>query len=375
MSTGATCGFLPLTYDLTVATLTFADEEASGQFTNCCIAPAHPVEVRVLASAAHMAPVVSIIIPCFIATERQAALLEETLATVEHQSFRDYEVVIVDDGSPLEVRPTGRRVPQMQIVRQSNGGSAVARNTGIRHSRGEFVVFLDADDHLLTPALETGVDALRAVPHAGFAIGPREEMTFEGNPVAWPVPPPPSESDVYPSLLAFDWYIIPPSSAMFRRAVVEDVGGFQDPWGADDLDFYLRVAQRHPACCYQTPAVTRYRRYSTSSSRDGERMLHSVRAVYGRQWPAVRGNAELEAAHRQGLAALTEIFLDCVVENIQDRLRAGSHDAALRAARLLREESPERWRSLLDAGLAGIAAVAEALERGRSAESTVATEA
>jgi glycosyltransferase involved in cell wall biosynthesis len=309
-----------------------------------------------------MTPVVSIIIPCFIGTQRQADLLEETLATVEEQSFRDYEVVIVDDGSPIEVRPKGRKRPQMRIIRQSNGGSAVARNTGIGHSRGEFVVFLDADDHLLPPALQAGIDALRAVPDAGFAVGPREEMTFEGNPVAWHVPPPPPESDVYRSLLAFDWYIIPPSSAMFRRAVVEDAGGFQDPWGADDLDFYLRVAHRYRACCYQTPAITRYRRYSTSSSRDGERMLESVTAVYRRQWPIVRGNPDLETAYRQGLAALTEIFLDCVAENVRDRLRARSEEAALRAARLLRDLSPERWRNLIESGQDGVDTLTHALE-------------
>jgi len=314
-----------------------------------------------------MRPLVSIVIPCFITTTRQADLLDETLATVAQQSVRDYEVIVVDDGSPVEIRPSHRQLPQIQVVVQRNGGSAMARNTGVRRSRGEMVVFLDADDHLLAPALQAGVDALRAEPEAGFAIGPREEMDFEGNPVAWSVPPPPSDSDIYRSLLAFDWYIIPPSSAMFRRSVVEEVGGFQDPWGADDLDFYLRVARRHRACSYQTPPVTRYRRYSSSSSRDGERMLHSVRAVYARQWPHIRGNLELEAAHRQGLAALTEIFLDCVVENIQERLRAGSHEAAMRSAKLLSAESPERWRGLVATGEAGIAAVAQYLDGRRSA--------
>lgn len=309
-----------------------------------------------------MTPAVSIIIPCFVTSDAQADLLDETLASVEGQSCRDYEVVIVDDGSPVEVRPRGLRSAGLRIVRQSNGGSAVARNTGISHSRGEFLVFLDADDHLLPPALDAGLDALRSTPDAGFAIGPREEMTFEGGPVSWPVAPPPCESDIYRSLLAFDWYIIPPSSAMFRRTVVEAVGGFQDPWGADDLDFYLRVARRYPARCYQAPAVTRYRRYSTSSSRDGERMLHSMRAVYARQWPLVRGDAELEDAYFRGFAALTEIFLDCVAENVRDRLRAGSHDAALRAAKLLRDASAERWYSLLDSGNAGITEMARVLD-------------
>jgi glycosyltransferase involved in cell wall biosynthesis len=304
-----------------------------------------------------MPPVVSIVIPCFITTPRQSELLDETLATVAQQSFSDYEVIVVDDGSPVEVRPGGEHLQRFDVVRQPNGGSAVARNTGIGRSRGEFLVFLDADDHLLAPALQAGVEALRADPEAGFAIGPREEMTFEGDPVAWSVSPPPDEADIYASLLAFDWYIIPPSSAMFRRTVVEEAGGFQDPWGADDLDFYLRVARRHRARCYQTPAVTRYRRYSTSSSRDGERMLHSVRAVYARQWPDVCGNPELEAAYHRGLAALTHIFLDCLVENIQERWRAGSREAAMRGSRLLRAESPERWCSLRTAGEGAIAAV------------------
>ncbi len=230
---------------------------------------------------------------------------------------------------------------------KDNAGPALARYTGIALGRGQFFVFLDADDHLLPDALTAGIGALEANPDAGFAIGPRQEMTFEGEPVPWDVPPPPSQTDIYLPLLRFDWYIIPPSSALFRREVVEEVGGFRDPWGADDLDFYLRVAHRFRACCYQAPAVTRYRRYSTSSSRDGERMLQSIRAVYARQWPLVQGDEAAEKAHRRGLQLLTDIFLDCLVENVEDRLRAGDQDRALRSARLLMAESPSRWQALL----------------------------
>ena len=134
---------------------------------------------------------------------------------------------------------------------------------------------------------------------------------------------------------------------MFRRDSVLTVGGFQDPWGADDLDFYLRMSRRGTAWCSQSPAVTRYRRYSTSSSRDGERMLHSIRAVYDRQWPIVHGNPEGEAAFRRGLQQLTEIFLDCLSENVEDRLRAGDRTGAIRSARLLAAESPRRWHALV----------------------------
>jgi glycosyltransferase involved in cell wall biosynthesis len=292
-------------------------------------------------------PLVSIIIPTYVKTPSDTALLNETLATVATQTCSDYEVIVVDDGSPLVVQD----LPQeTRIMRQENAGPAAARNAGIGESRGEYLVFLDADDHLLAPALEAGLAAFAAHPECGFVIGPREEMTFEGAPVTWQVPLPPNQRDLYNALLGFDWYIIPPSSAMFRRNSVLTVGGFQDPWGADDLDLYLRMSRRFTARCYQSPAVTRYRRYSTSSSRDGERMLHSIRAVYERQWPIVCGNPEGEAAFHRGLQQLTEIFLDCLIENVQDRLRAGDRTGAIRSARVLAAENPGRWHALAARG-------------------------
>src|SRR5687767_4493713 len=169
-------------------------------------------------------PLVSIIIPTYVKTSGDLALLNGTLATVATQTCSDYEVIVVDDGSPLVVQglPRGTR-----IIRQENAGPAAARNTGIAESRGDYLVFLDADDHLLPPALEAGLAAFAAHPECGFVIGPREEMTFEGAPVPWQVPVPPVQRDLYNSLLGFDWYIIPPSSAMFRRDSVLTVGGFQ----------------------------------------------------------------------------------------------------------------------------------------------------
>ena len=126
---------------------------------------------------------------------------------------------------------------------------------------------------------------------------------------------------------------------MFRRAVVERVGGFRDPWGADDLDFYLRVAHDHLTWCHDA-VVTRYRRYSTSTSRDGERMLDSIRTVYARQAPLVHGDAAAEAAYDRGLEQLTCIFTGCLAENPHDRIRAHQWRRALRSAYLLARERP-----------------------------------
>src|SRR5215213_1746381 len=265
-------------------------------------------------------PLVSIIIPSYVATAKQAELLDETLHTVDRQEYEPYEVIVVDDGSPLPVQRIVARHRAATAIRRRNGGSAVARNTGIAASRGPLIVFLDGDDHLLPGALATGVAQFEQHPHCGIVVGGREEMTFDGAPVSWDIAGPPPISNLYHTLLAFEWYIIPPSAAMFRREAVEAVDGFRDPWGADDLDFYLRVTHRFDGFCYPSPAVTRYRRYSASSSRDGERMLRSIRTVYERQKPLVTGDPAAEAAYARGLAQLTEIFKDCLVENLVDRV-------------------------------------------------------
>src|SRR3712207_2107314 len=164
------------------------------------------------------------------------------------------------------------------------------------------------------------------------------DLTYEGRAVPWRVPSAPRATQLYKTLLGFDWYIIPPSAVMFRREVVEAIGPWRNPWGADDLDYYLRAAHEYRAWCFDEPAVTRYRRYAASSSRNGARMLHSTRRVYARQWPVVQGDPEGEACWRRGLSRLTEIFRDCAAENLRDQLRAGQTRRALASAVLLSRE-------------------------------------
>jgi hypothetical protein len=64
--------------------------------------------------------------------------------------------------------------------------------------------------------------------------------------------------------------------------------------------------------------------------------------VYARQWPLVKGDPEGEEAFRRGMAMLTDIFTDCLVENVEDRVRAGEWRRALRSAAMLARESPRR---------------------------------
>src|SRR5918993_2209601 len=112
-------------------------------------------------------PLVSVIIPVYITSAHQARLLDETLRTVWSQTYQRYEVIVVDDGSAVDLSALATARVGTRRIRQTNAGCAAARNTGIAASAGEFLIFLDGDDHLLPAALETGVEQLRSRPECG----------------------------------------------------------------------------------------------------------------------------------------------------------------------------------------------------------------
>ncbi len=100
---------------------------------------------------------ISVIIPLY----NKEAIIERTLKSVLSQDYDDYEVVIVDDGSTdyslqiaKEYQNKYHKLKNIQIVEQKNGGPSKARNTGVKHAKGEWIVFLDADDEFLPGALK-----------------------------------------------------------------------------------------------------------------------------------------------------------------------------------------------------------------------------
>ena len=111
---------------------------------------------------------VTVVIPCY----NQAHFLTEAIESVLSQSYPNFEVVVVDDGSTDDTSEVAGRYPQkVRLIRQENRGLSGARNTGIGHARGEYVVFLDADDRLLPEALEVGIEQLEAHPECAFVSG------------------------------------------------------------------------------------------------------------------------------------------------------------------------------------------------------------
>jgi glycosyltransferase involved in cell wall biosynthesis len=88
------------------------------------------------------APFFSIIIPVY----NRADIIHISLDSIIEQTFHDYEIIVVDDGSKDDLKDSLVSYPDAFYVRQENAGQGVARNTGIAHSRGEYICFLDSDD-------------------------------------------------------------------------------------------------------------------------------------------------------------------------------------------------------------------------------------
>lgn len=110
---------------------------------------------------------VSVIIPCY----NQAHFMGDAIESVLAQTWPQREIIVVDDGSRDDPAAVVARYAGVRLLRQSNQGVSAARNHSLRESRGEFLVFLDADDRLTPQALETHLQHLQARPDCALPQG------------------------------------------------------------------------------------------------------------------------------------------------------------------------------------------------------------
>ena len=89
-------------------------------------------------------PLISVIIPCF----NHAHFLPDAIKSVLNQSYKNTEIIVVDDGSSDNTNDVATSFPDVKYVYQTNQGLSAARNTGLKKSNGKYLVFLDADDFL-----------------------------------------------------------------------------------------------------------------------------------------------------------------------------------------------------------------------------------
>ena len=195
-------------------------------------------------------PTVSIIIP----TYNRADFLKEAIESVLAQTFCDFELIVVDDGSTDRTRDLldgyGAR---LRPIFQANRGVSSARNAGIRAAQGRYIALLDSDDLWLPKKLAAQIAAMEAQPdiplchteeiwiRRGVRVNQMKKHQKHGG-------------YIFPHCLPF--CVISPSSALMRRTLFDEVGDFDEALPAcEDYDLWLRITKTHPVHFIETPLI------------------------------------------------------------------------------------------------------------------------
>jgi len=275
-------------------------------------------------------PLVSVVIPCY----NQAHFLGEAIESVLKQTYKHFEIVVVDDGSTDNTSEVARRYSGIRCIEQANQGLSAARNTGIRESKGEYLVFLDADDRLRPIALEAGLNCFSVFPECAFVYGAYRFIASDGFPLWRPILNR-VDKDHYLEFLREN-YIGMNGTVMFRRDILESVGGFDTLLTAcEDYDVYLRTARIFPIYCHNT-FVAEYRKHAMNMSGDAELMLRTVLFVLGSQWMYAKEDIQYRKAYNAGIRHAKYFYGVRLVKQIYRHMWArGESEQAGREVRTL----------------------------------------
>ncbi len=198
-------------------------------------------------------PLVSVIIPTF----NRAWSIKRAVDSVLNQTFRDFELIVVDDGSndnTLEILK--KYDDKIQIISQINLGVSAARNSGIKHSRGEYVAFLDSDDEWLPKKLEAQIGYLNENPSVNICQTVERWIRY-GKFVNIPNVHKKVGGNIFEQSLKK--CMITCSSVIMRKSLLDEVGLFNETMPAcEDYDLWLRITYKYEVGLLEKEYLVRY---------------------------------------------------------------------------------------------------------------------
>jgi glycosyltransferase involved in cell wall biosynthesis len=219
-------------------------------------------------------PKVSVVIPAYNAMQ----YLPETVDSVLRQSFTDFELLIIDDGSLDNIKEWTFNLPdkRVKLISQTNQGLSSARNTGIVNSNGEYIAFLDADDLWEETKLEKQVNYLNEQPQVGL-IHTWMLLIDEQSQPTGKIMKSYAEGKIWQQLLEKN--IIACPSVMVRRRCFATVGLFdKDLRSIEDWDMWIRIAVFYPFAVIKEP-LAYYRQLPNSMSKNCQIMNEAFNIV------------------------------------------------------------------------------------------------
>ncbi|AFY34772.1 glycosyltransferase family A protein [Calothrix sp. PCC 7507] len=209
-------------------------------------------------------PKVSVVVPAY----NVSSYIQKALTSLELQTFRNFEVLVVDDGSIDDTVAVAQQFCQrdsrFQLLQKSNGGLSSARNYGICHARGEYIAMLDADDVYHADKLANHVTRLDKEADVGVVYSASRTIRDDGRLTFMTLSGKPINSHPLLALLCKN-FVGHGSNAVFRRCLVEEVGGFDEELRSwEDVDFWLRIAATQKWRFYREKRILSYYRVRPS---------------------------------------------------------------------------------------------------------------
>ena len=204
-------------------------------------------------------PTLSVIIH----TYNNEKFIAETVESVLNQTYKDYEIIVVDDGSVDGTRDA--LIPYMQKIRyhyKENGGIASAKNAGIGLSETEFVAFLDHDDLWVPDKLKIQMECFNENPQAGLVYA--KYTSFRDGKELRTKPEKGYSGWIFKELLSKSF--IQTSTVVVKRECLDAVGPYDETFSlGDEYDMFLRISKKFQ-CGFIDKGLTRYRVHDTNAS-------------------------------------------------------------------------------------------------------------
>jgi glycosyltransferase involved in cell wall biosynthesis len=233
---------------------------------------------------------VSVIIPSY----NHGNFLSRAIDSVLSQTYRNVEIIVVDDGSSDNTKQVAESFPHVVYVYQHNQGLSAARNTGIDHSKGKYLLFLDADDWLSVDAIKKDLDILIEHPEAAFVSGGHVKINDAGKIL----------EEVREDIRSHHYlhflqgnYIGMHATVLYARWIFDKFRFDTTLRACEDYDLYMKISRRFPVL-HQPDVIAYYRIHGSNMSGDTTLMLNSVLHVLNRQEADLKTAEEINALQR-----------------------------------------------------------------------------
>ncbi len=216
-------------------------------------------------------PTISVIIPVY----NQAVYVSEAIQSVLGQTYPDFELIVVDDGSTDETPRILESFhdPRLRVFRQPNKGLSEARNYGLRESSAPLVTFLDSDDYFYPDKLAVLSDYLQEHPEIGLVSGGTQYIDQKGQPLRQEVNSP-GILDLHKFLISNPICV---SAILMRRIWFDRVGMFDVNLRAcEDWDLWIRLAYAGCRFAWVEQPVVAYRYHGGQMTRESDRMRKAI---------------------------------------------------------------------------------------------------